>query len=83
MVDSREHLFRCDFVGESVHVFSHVRAWDAQEALSAFVAELERDGIGVDGEIRVVPVRGGRASIARYAPGRPSPGTTAQPPAGG
>lgn len=77
MVHSREQVFRCDFFGDSVHVYAHVRAWDATEALATFVAELERDGVGVAGEVRVEPVRGGPSARARYGPRRPpSPGSS-------
>ena len=83
MVDSREQLFRCDFVAESVHVYAHVRAWDAAEALATFVAELDRDGVNVTGDVEVTPVRGGTpAARGRYSPGR-SPDLRVEPPVAG
>ena len=82
MGDSREQVFRCDFVGESVHVSAHVRAWDATEALSVFLGELERDGVAGAGDIPVVPSRGGPAMKARYTPAPGPRRPAAEPPLG-
>jgi hypothetical protein len=69
MTDLREQLFRCEFVCESLRVYAHVRAWDASDAIGAFVAELRGDGVEATGEILVSPVHGGAPEVkAHYRP---------------
>lgn len=69
MTDIRERLFRCEFIGESLRMYAHVRAWDASDAIGAFVAELRADGVDATGEILVSPVHGGAPPVkAHYRP---------------
>jgi hypothetical protein len=69
MTHLRERLFRCEFIGESLRVYAHVRAWDVSDAIGAFVAELRVDGVDATGEILVSPVHGGAPAVkAHYSP---------------
>ncbi len=61
MHDVRESAFQCQFDSSSGRRVAHVRAWDAEEALQIFVAELRDDGVDEAGEVVVAPVRGGDA----------------------
>ena len=64
MHDIRETSFECQFDSASVRRVARVRAWDAQEALQLFVAELRADGVEEAGDVVVAPVHGGRRSRA-------------------
>jgi hypothetical protein len=65
MHDIREIPFQCQFDSASRHWVAHVRAWDAQEALQLFVAELRADGIDEAGEVMISPIGGGGGWKAR------------------
>ena len=66
MHDVRERPFQCEFESASRHWVAHVRAWDAQEALQLFIAELRAEGIDEAGDVTVSPARaGGEGAEAR------------------
>lgn len=65
MHDIRETSFECQFDSASRRRVARVRAWDAQEALQLFVAELRADGVVEAGDVVVAPVDGGPRSRAR------------------
>ncbi len=62
MHDIRESSFEVRFDSPSRHRVAHIRAWDAQEAVQLFEAELRADGVEVAGDFVVSPVRRGRRS---------------------
>ncbi len=63
--DVRESSFECRFDSSSRRRVAHIRAWDAQEALQLFEAELSADGVDEPGELVVAPIQGGHPSRAR------------------
>ncbi len=65
MHDIRESSFECRFDSAARRRVAHVRAWDAQEALALFEAELRADGVDEEGEVVVSPVHGGGGARAR------------------
>ncbi|BDG05860.1 hypothetical protein [Anaeromyxobacter oryzae] len=66
----REELFVCALEARSRRLVAHVRAWDADEALELFVAELTADGVDEPGEVAVAPLHGAAACTARFRPPR-------------
>ena len=60
----RESSFQCQFESPEHRRVAHVRAWDAEEALQLFVAELRDDGIGEEGDV-IVSAPSGSGSRAR------------------
>lgn len=65
MHDIHESSFQCQLDSASSRRVVRIRAWDAQEALQLFVAELRAEGIDDAGEIVVSPVRGGGGGGSR------------------
>jgi hypothetical protein len=71
MASVREQAFRCDFESRSLHVFAHVCAWDAPEALGLFEDELRAEGVELPGRIEVKLLGDGTlAATARFTPGQ-------------
>ncbi len=65
----RESFYACTFNSRSERRVAHVRAWDLDEAMELFVAELRSEGIVDAGNLVVTALGGGRRSKARFHPG--------------
>ncbi len=71
MVAQRETFFRCTFTSPGVRRIAHVSAWDDDDAVQLFQAELQGEGVDEAGTIEVVPLTGTSRRRAEYRPGEP------------
>ncbi len=70
MVAHRETFYRCTFSSPAVRRVAHVSAWNDEEAVELFEAELIGDGVDEAGTIEVAPLTGVRSRRAEYRPAR-------------
>ncbi len=71
MVAQRETFFRCTFTSSGLRRIAHVSAWDDEDAVQLFQAELQGEGVDEAGTIEVVPLSGNSRRRAEYRPGEP------------
>jgi hypothetical protein len=71
MAAQRESLFRCTFSSSGLRRVAHVSAWDHEDAVQLFHAELQGDGVDEAGTIEVEPLAGTSRRLAEYRPGEP------------
>ncbi|HVI95109.1 MAG TPA: hypothetical protein VM753_13945 [Anaeromyxobacter sp.] len=70
MVAHRETFYRCTFSTPEIRRVAHVSAWDEEEAVELFEAELIGDGVEEPGTIEVASLTGVRSRRAEYRPAR-------------
>jgi hypothetical protein len=68
MFAQRETFFRCTFSSPGLRRIAHVSAWDDEDAVQLFEAELQGDGVAEAGTIEVVPLTGTSRRCAEYRP---------------
>ncbi len=67
MQTKRESFYRCVFTSSRTRRVAHVRAWDPDEAVELFRAELRADGIRERGTFEAVPLTGPELQAAPHS----------------